>query len=204
MRKGSVARVCLECGASFRTWPYKIAQGNGIYCSMSCASRQPRVRVTPDSKYRDRLDSRSVQVEAPSYAMLDSPCLLWTGSLSRDGYGLLWFRGVNQRTHRVAWILAHGAVPLGLQVLHRCDRRPCIEVSHLWLGINNDNMSDRDSKERLARGERQGNATLTKEDVLEIRSLRGIETGVALGRRFGVSHTTISMVQLRRSWRHIA
>lgn len=66
-------------------------------------------------------------------------------------------------------------------------------------------MRDASQKLRLgkARGEQNGMAKLTKEDVLEIRRLR--TQGVAyreLARRFDVDRTAVKQAALGITWRH--
>lgn len=58
-------------------------------------------------------------------------CLLWTGSQNGTGYGYIWWNGRNRLTHRVAWELANGPVPDGLELDHLCRMRACINVGHL-------------------------------------------------------------------------
>lgn len=79
----------------------------------------------------------------------DQECWLWKGGLMPLGYGSFQV-GVRRSitSHRQAWILTHGHIPLRLHVLHRCDVRRCVNPSHLWLGTHQENMADMVAKGR--------------------------------------------------------
>jgi hypothetical protein len=87
-------------------------------------------------------------------------CLEWTGSRLPRGYGHIWFNGSRTYTHRLAWELANGPIPDGLNVLHHCDNPPCCETEpseeypegHLFLGTQLDNVTDMVAKGRGAGG----------------------------------------------------
>ncbi len=85
----------------------------------------------------------------PAYPEL-GPCWLWTGKPDPGGYGrYYWLPDDRQRgAHCVSWIIAHGPIPKGLVICHRCDVRPCVRPSHLFLGTYRDNMQDMVRKER--------------------------------------------------------
>jgi hypothetical protein len=53
------------------------------------------------------------------------------------------------------------------------------------------------------RGERNGHAKLTEEDVREIRELRGAFTVRELGELYGINSGSISDIQNRKRWRHV-
>lgn len=75
-------------------------------------------------------------------------CLEWTGSTNEAGYGRISIDGKTLRVHRLAWELANGPIPEGIVVCHTCDRPPCCDVTHLFLGTQIENIADMDIKER--------------------------------------------------------
>ena len=83
---------------------------------------------------------------------LTTECQPWTGTIGGNGYGKIKRKGKQLAAHRVAWEKVHGPIPDGLFVLHRCDNPPCVNVDHLFLGTQLDNMRD-----RLQKGRWKGN-----------------------------------------------
>lgn len=78
-------------------------------------------------------------------------CLIWQGAKPR-GYGMVKFEGKSRLAHRVAYTLARGPIPSGMCVMHTCDTPPCLNPLHLVLGTQLENIRDRDTKGRHARG----------------------------------------------------
>lgn len=75
-----------------------------------------------------------------------SGCREWMGARTRAGYGQLRVDGKTIYTHRIAWILEHGPIPVGMDICHRCDNPPCINVGHLFLGTRADNVRGMSSR----------------------------------------------------------
>lgn len=79
-------------------------------------------------------------------------CWPWKGSRNPDGYGSFSYQGRQARAHRMAWMLANGAVPeAGKLICHSCDNPPCCNPAHLWPGTPSDNMKDCYAKGRAPR-----------------------------------------------------
>jgi hypothetical protein len=119
------------------------------------------------------------------------------------------------KAHRLAWELVNGPIPPGLCVCHRCDNRRCVNVEHLFLGTNSDNVADMVAKGRNKsmpphadnplRGESVGTAKLTSDAVVRMRA-RYSGGGIsieALGMEFGVSHAAAQRVIARTHWKHV-
>lgn len=77
----------------------------------------------------------------PKYLIMDqlkdkffvsiSGCHVWTGNVSKNGYGKLFHMGETLLAHRQAHIVYKGGIPDGLQVDHKCRNRLCINPDHL-------------------------------------------------------------------------
>ena len=56
-----------------------------------------------------------------------TPCVLWEGTLDRDGYG----KKAGTLAHRLAYVAARGPIPAGLEIDHLCRVRACVNPDHL-------------------------------------------------------------------------
>jgi hypothetical protein len=101
-----------------------------------------KARCPPHWTLRQRLAHYSI-------ADPGSGCILWIGNTARTGYGMLNWQNQVWLAHRLAWMDVHGRIPDGMNVLHRCDVRVCINPAHLFLGTTADNMRDLREKERI-------------------------------------------------------
>ena len=143
-----------------------------------------------------------------SYAARADGCLEWQKAKNAYGYGVMRCGdGKNRLAHRFAWTLYFGD-PKNQCVLHRCDNPRCVNVAHLFLGSQSDNMADKQRKNRhkwgnkiWAADEIRPWARLTAEQVLRIRADKRPQTAIAAD--FGVTQQTVSDIKRRRRWAHL-
>ena len=103
------------------------------------------------------------------------------------------------KAHRVSWEMAHGPIPAGFEVCHKCDVPLCVRPDHLFLGSHADNMADMSAKGYHA------NRKLTMDDAREIRRLYAAGTGsYRLSRQFGVAKPGILKILRGRHYKEAA
>ena len=131
-------------------------------------------------------------------------CVLWTGTKAAKSYGVAYQGAKRVKAHRAAWEATHGPIPAGMLVCHHCDTPACVNVAHLFLGSNVDNMADQKAKGRQAIGTRNPNARLSEDDVKHVRRrLANGEQGRAIAKSYGVSENVISLIKRGITWVHV-
>lgn len=102
-------------------------------------------------------------------------CWLWTACSDRRGYGSFSIACRTVRAHRASYLIHYGQIPNKMFVCHTCDTPKCVNPSHLFLGLHQDNMDDmvrkgRSPKTRLY-GNRNAKVKLSADDVQTIRKM---------------------------------
>ena len=124
---------------------------------------------------------------------------------------------IQERAHRYSWMIHRGAIPIGVFVLHTCDTPACVNPQHLFLGTNQDNITDMMSKGRhVAGGQRSGvqykyefgeghhNAKLQASDIIRIRAMVvGGKSYSHIAKSERISITTVHKIVKRKTWRHV-
>lgn len=133
-------------------------------------------------------------------------CWPWLGGLNSHGYGAFWYEGETIGAHRFSLAVKEGALPKSLWALHRCDNRACVNPRHLFAGTCDDNVQDMIMKGRAAdlKGERNGAAKLTPEQVGFIRSMKGVLSQRELGEMFGINQQSVSKIHRGQRWTHLS
>jgi hypothetical protein len=117
--------------------------------------------------------------------------------------------------HRWVWIQIFGEIENGMVVRHVCNNPCCINIDHLVLGTQRENIVDREIADRTSYGERHTGAKLSNSDVLEIfkitneyagkdlREKQGVKFCEMLAKKYGVSTGAIVDIKLGRTWARV-
>ena len=218
---GGVSTTCETCGGPIKTFPSRIARGNGKFCSRPCAHEARRGVRRPEMWGRSGVPRRPLEDRFWEKVDKSGTCWLWTAAKYHDGYGMFGVtRSTPRRASRVAFGLAFGAFDESLDVLHTCDTPACVRYDevgvwvvdgveyprrgHLFLGTNKVNAHDMLAKGRERVGERAGRSKLKSADipVILLRLSRGeTQTGIAADHL--VSQSLISQIACGAAWKKI-
>jgi len=191
---------CLSCGGPSvyarrlcRSCYDRGIEGRGIW--------PPRIAVSDEERFLAQ-----TRVSADISPHVTTNCILWTGWRNERGYGRCRFRGVKWVAHRAAWVLRNGEIPPGVEVCHKCDNPPCVNVEHLFLGTHRDNMHDMSQKGRCTPvfGGCHWKAKLNEEKVRRAFQLHHEGwTGRRIAAELGVGESAMSSVLSRKVWAHV-
>jgi hypothetical protein len=193
-----VAFVCIQCGKDFQLFPSAARRGRGRFCDRRCGEA-----------YRTR--PLAERFRAGIGRTTPEGCVLWGKSVKSGWHGQIAIGGSSRRkgfrmlvASRVAWELAHGPIPDGLSILHSCDNPACVNVEHLFLGTQTDNVADMVAKGRQAKGESLPQARLNADAVREIRRRASLgECQRTISKDFEVSFATVCLIVSRKRWVHV-
>jgi len=131
---------------------------------------------------------------------MKTDCQDWNRSRHRQGYGRLNQKGKDRYAHRQAWIDENGPIPEGSVILHKCDNPSCVNVDHLRIGTQSDNIADRVKKDRSAKGLSNARTKATPDVINTI--MRSRLSSRKLASLLGISHTTV--LDVRRGKQYLA
>lgn len=124
-------------------------------------------------------------------------CWEWLASKSfNKKYGQFKHKRKMWKAHRFAYQLSKGDIPDGLVVRHTCDNPACCNPNHLVLGTHQDNMNDRNQKNRQAKGKSNGSCKFTDDEVRKIFLAEG--TCRKIAKQFNISNQQVSNIKRRQ------
>jgi len=172
-----------------------------------CTNHYYRLRKYGDAEHVEQVQFHGLTVPERflKYVKKTEYCWLWVGSKNNKGYAQLNVSGVPKLASRISWEIANGPIPKGKYILHKCDNPLCVNPDHVYPGDQTQNMADMWGRGRakpgLVQGQKHGMSKLTELDILAIRS--SDETVKEICEHFGVSHTTVSDIKNRKTWKHV-
>lgn len=148
------------------------------------------------SEFNETLEQR---FSAKCGSQNSNGCIPWLGYKIQSGYGLLQTASTGSKkttAHRIAWVLANGDLEAGILVLHKCDNPGCVNPDHLFLGSQQDNVTDMVSKNRHSWRERTPWQKLDMGDIKTVYDLRHAgHTQQEVADKLGVSRPLISLIE---------
>lgn len=153
---------------------------------------------------RNRLDIqvRMMPCPNPQLAEMFPFCFVVVShQTDKSGYPRIFRDGKSWVIHRYWWTTYNGPIPHGKVLCHQCDNRRCINLDHLQVGDQMENVRQMHERDRFVPcpGEKNGRAKLTWSKVRHIRS--SDTPASQLAREFGVSPETIRMVRRGLTWK---
>ena len=130
---------------------------------------------------------------------------LWIGGKSGTGYGLTFYQGKVMGAHRASYLLHKGEIPKGLDVMHSCHVRHCINPDHLSVGTRKQNVIDCVAAGRMPfAGELNNHSILKNADIPKIRKLlRQGTKNIVIAALFGIDARVISDIKHGVTWGHV-
>lgn len=150
--------------------------------------------VAIDDKVINRFNSK--------IKVITSGCHEWTDN-KHKGYGRFTIGKKSYRAHRVSWIIKYGEIKDKSVIMHTCDNPSCVNIEHLKIGTQLENIIDRNYKNRQASKEKIFKSKLNIHEIKEIREMY-INTKLSqrkIAKKYNVSHTAIGNIVRNLTWK---
>ena len=152
------------------------------------------------------------------YTDRSGDCWIWQRAKQKTGYGVICFGKVIMAAHRVSYEVAHGPIPPGMFICHKCDNPSCVRPDHLFAGTPADNVHDMVKKGRtnnkhnmslrknhmVAYGVDNPSAKINPDIVREIRArVANGEVQRRIAESYGIDSCSVIDIIKGRTWRHV-
>lgn len=148
--RGAASTTLIQNHPSPTTTPPQVG-GGGVLVGRSASTLnaiKPALLASASADIADRFAAKFTPEP-------NTGCWLWTAALNNCGYGVLSLGSRVGNTssvayaHRVSWELAHGPIPEGLTLDHRCNTRSCTNPAHLEPVTHKENCRRREARAAL-------------------------------------------------------
>ena len=142
------------------------------------------------------------KIERSIVRIPESGCWIWMKKVNHRGYGMTCLgKGSNLSAHRASYESKYGAIPNGMMALHICDISSCVNPDHIFIGTQQDNLTDKVLKKRQANGQNHGMSKLKEFEAKEIKYSE--EKTIKLALRFNCSPVMVRQIRQGKYWKHI-
>jgi len=114
-------------------------------------------------------------------------------------YPKIMYKGKTRAQHRVLYESYHGTIPKHMVIRHLCHNPRCINIKHLAIGTQYDNMQDSVQDNRTLKGTKNHQNKLTKKQAYTIKY--GNENRTKLAKKFKVSVYAIDRIRKGVNWK---
>lgn len=135
---------------------------------------------------------------------MGSDCIIHPNKPSGKYVRIMLPDGSTIGAHRLAYISRYGPIPDDMVVCHKCDTPNCVNTDHLFLGTQQENMTDMVNKGRSLFGEKNPKAVLSEADVMNIRRMYyDGESANSLSEKFNTTQNYIYNIVWGKCWTHL-
>lgn len=142
-------------------------------------------------------------IEAGSIPVPESGCWIWLGAESGNGYTSMRAisngKRINIFGHRASYLAFHGDLPKGMNVLHKCDVRACVNPAHLYAGTQGQNMQDMYDKKRRKQPSKENHARSKINREIAAFIMQSKISGRMLAKMFGLCPQYVSDIKVGKS-----
>jgi len=132
-------------------------------------------------------------------------CWEWTAMLNKKGYGMIGINQTPRLANRISYLIWNKKLPDNF-ACHTCDNPSCVNPLHLFDGTNYENVRDMVDKGRHLEGHLRPDASLTKEQIIEIRKKYSTERNIThnkIAELYSVKRKTITRVLNNQTYKNI-
>lgn len=130
-------------------------------------------------------------------------CLIWPYARNNVGYAQIGSGRKIVLATRIVCEERYGPPPSDSHdAAHSCGNGHlgCVNGKHLSWKTHAENQAEMVDHGNSSRGEKAWSSKLTEQQVREIKLLKGVEYQIDTAKRFGVTRSAISAIQVGRSW----
>lgn len=130
-------------------------------------------------------------------------CVAWPYNTNSSGYGRIWRDGADHFVHRIVCEYVNGPAPTPKhEAAHSCGKGhlACVTKSHLSWKTRTENFADKIEHGTAIRGDKCSFAKLSEADARTIQHLKGSMSQREIAAHFGVSRSTVGLIQAGKRW----